>query len=224
VPVYDDLNIKNINEHLKKTDTSFETKYFYLSLLEKHQTFLPFLKSKKNLAIEFYGDDSEKSLKKIQRVLKELKKDNLLRCFRKGNSLFLQLVPPQPFRFLKGEFIQLSKIQHYNKLIQTICLKNIIDLNEDRFCFEFHLITFGHGNFDEALEGMERGYSLYFIAEVKTRGNGTYWLHNEFHLTNDWLMRKQEEAFKQSQEQETTPPPSTKLEAQELAATFSWSY
>ena len=46
---------------------------------------------------------------------------------------------------------------------------------------------------------MERGDFLYFVAEVKTRDNGTYWLDHESNLTNDWLIRKQEEAFKQSQ-------------------------
>jgi hypothetical protein len=54
---------------------------------------------------------------------------------------------------------------------------------------------------------MERGFLLYFIAEVKETDLGKQWLDNESNLTNDWLLRKKQEALAKLEEQEVTLSP-----------------
>jgi hypothetical protein len=150
------FQINNINQYLKSKKISCQAKYIYSSLLLEKQTFLPFYTK-----IEVIAEDFTLDKRHARKVLKVLEESKLLKRMKGtidtkdrkiGNSLFLQLVPPQPFRLLKGEFIQLDKKPYLNKLFQTICLKKIRDLNDNDFEQGFHFIHFSNDKYKEALE------------------------------------------------------------------------
>ena len=221
-----ELAENEINRFLRKIlIDNFDAKYFYLSLLKEYKTFLPIKKNKKTLAIEFFDDCTDKSLKKVQRIFKILKSANLLKVIKqKTNCSIFQLIPPQPYRLLKGEFIQ-SRIKSVRQSThREIILTKIRDIHDYDFTQDYHFID--HSTEDavlnNALDGMERGFDLFFVAEVKLSKQSGYWLDHSTHFTNDWLIREHEQALEAVEleslkEEETelgvTPPPIAQVES-----------
>jgi hypothetical protein len=179
---------------------------------------------------ELKKEDSKKltklfDLKKrqIENILKELESANLIKRTygtanngkrNIGNSLFLQLIPPHPYRFLKGEFFQ-SRIKSIgNSKLHEIILTKIRDIHDYDFEQDCHFISHStqDAELNKALDGMERDFDFFFVAEVKISDKGNQWLDHNTHFTNDWLMRdhikEQEElVLDNCYQEEVTPPP-----------------
>ena len=215
------IPVKRLNQSLK---------YCYISLLLEYRTFLPFCMTR-----EKFADDFSVEERQVSNIIKSLDQKHLLKKYRVGNRWFLQLIPPHPYRFLKGEFFQ-SRIKSIGKSTHhEIILTKIRDVHDYDFTQDCHFISNSteDAEINKSLDGMESGFDLFFVAEVKVSKKGGKWLDHSTHFTNDWLMREHQQALEaitlesleeEEKRLEITPPPSTKPETQELAATFSWSY
>ncbi|WPY01499.1 hypothetical protein Trichorick_01412 (plasmid) [Candidatus Trichorickettsia mobilis] len=199
--MYNELNIDRINQCLIKYNICFEAKYFYLSFLEKQKIFLPFKANKKNLALQFCNNCDKSSLKRVQRVLQKLESSNLIKRTygtanngkrNIGNSLFLQLIPPLPYRFIQAEIIELATRNYKGQPICSIWVGNLNDLHDEYYYTKLHsiLIEQKKTQEDKAFTDIQKGDHLYFIAEEYQTNSGVILLNNEFHFFNEWLMRE----------------------------------